>query len=343
VSKHGGCDNAYTEWEHTTFSLSIPQYAIWPALDRLIQFFIAPLLLPDSIERELNSIESEFQLQQTNDHTRWQQLLCALADPQTSPFAKFAWGNLRSLWAWPHQQGIDPYTELKQFYDAHYYASNMRLVLQTAYSLDEMERRIVALCSAIPAGPRRVAPAVLPIELAHRHDWKLGVESYRSTIRHLNSHGALPPPYLLNEVTSWGKLYYNISARPERHRLVVSWEIADAAWLDSEWRTKPLDFVAHLLGHEGRGSLLSFWKSKGWATSCSVDVGDDGSESSSCHRILSVSVTLSQDGTNAKNWKQIINSIYQYLGMLRSFYDSHPGDEDESDGAGCKVKHHWPT
>jgi nardilysin len=97
VPKHGGCDNAYTEWEHITFSLSIPQYATWPALDRLIHFFIAPLLLPDSIERELNSIESEFQLQQTNDHTRWQQLLCALADPQTSPFAKLAWGNLRSL------------------------------------------------------------------------------------------------------------------------------------------------------------------------------------------------------------------------------------------------------
>jgi insulysin len=32
------------------------------------------------------------------------------------------------------------------------------------------------------------------------------------------------------------------------------------------WRYKPGRFVSHFLGHEGPGSLLSYLKSKGWAT-----------------------------------------------------------------------------
>lgn len=62
VARHGGSDNAFTEWEYTVYSLEIPQPYLWPALDRLAQFFIAPLLLESAVDRELLSIESEFQL-----------------------------------------------------------------------------------------------------------------------------------------------------------------------------------------------------------------------------------------------------------------------------------------
>jgi insulysin len=32
------------------------------------------------------------------------------------------------------------------------------------------------------------------------------------------------------------------------------------------WRYKPANFIAHLLGHEGLGSLHSYLKQKGWCT-----------------------------------------------------------------------------
>jgi insulysin len=36
------------------------------------------------------------------------------------------------------------------------------------------------------------------------------------------------------------------------------------------WRYKPASFIAHLLGHEGPGSLLSYLKKKGWVTMLSA-------------------------------------------------------------------------
>jgi nardilysin len=82
VSKRGGSDNAWTEWEYTSYSLDIPQDSLWPALDRLAQFFIAPLMLQSAVDRELLAIESEFQLRKNSDSARWEQLLCATCDPQ---------------------------------------------------------------------------------------------------------------------------------------------------------------------------------------------------------------------------------------------------------------------
>ena len=76
LSKHGGSDNAYTELEHTVYHLEIPQEGLFPALDMFAQFFIHPLLLEDAVERELNSIESEFQLSKNSDSCRLQQLMC---------------------------------------------------------------------------------------------------------------------------------------------------------------------------------------------------------------------------------------------------------------------------
>lgn len=99
LSKQGGSDNAYTELEYTVYHLEIPQEGLFQALDMFAQFFIHPLLLEDSVERELNSIESEFQLSKNSDQSRMQQLMCHTCgyDVTEHPFAKFGWGNLQSL------------------------------------------------------------------------------------------------------------------------------------------------------------------------------------------------------------------------------------------------------
>lgn len=99
LSKHGGTDNAYTEMEHTVYHLEIPQEFLFPALHMFAQFFISPLLLEDSVDRELNAIESEFQLSRNSDSCRLQQLMCHTCghDVSQHPFPKFSWGNLETL------------------------------------------------------------------------------------------------------------------------------------------------------------------------------------------------------------------------------------------------------
>ena len=99
MSKHGGSDNAFTELEHTVYHFELPQEHLLQALDIFAQFFTHPLFLESSVERELQSIESEFQLVKNTDSCRVQQLMSHTCGHNATqhPFAKFSWGNLQSL------------------------------------------------------------------------------------------------------------------------------------------------------------------------------------------------------------------------------------------------------
>jgi insulysin len=50
------------------------------------------------------------------------------------------------------------------------------------------------------------------------------------------------------------------------HKLEISFPLE---YQPPFWKHKPIDFISHLVGHEGPGSLLSYLKKKQWATSLS--------------------------------------------------------------------------
>ncbi|GFR52343.1 hypothetical protein Agub_g14888, partial [Astrephomene gubernaculifera] len=51
ISDHGGTTNAYTAAEHTNYHFDVNWEALAGALDRFAQFFIAPTISEDGIER----------------------------------------------------------------------------------------------------------------------------------------------------------------------------------------------------------------------------------------------------------------------------------------------------
>jgi len=306
VSKKGGSDNAWTEWEYTTFQLSIPQDALWPALDRLAQFFVAPLFAKSSVERELKSIESEFLLNKNSDETRRQQLLCGTATPGHW-MSKFAWGNIRSLRDIPARLGVDPMKELRKFYNQYYYAANMRLVLVGAYPLDVMQEKVTAMFSEVPALPRAQEadpasppPLPLPINPDNLQAWDA---TYQSPLKDADC------PF--NRDGSLRKIYRIVPVK-DRHRLSLTWTLPSVL---PYWKSKPLNYIAHLMGHEAEGSLLSYLRSKSWATSCEIGNGDEGCETSSSHTLFTATYFLSEAGV--AEWRHVVEATYQYIGMLR--------------------------
>lgn len=304
IAKHGGHDNAWTEWECTTYHLEIPQDYLWPALDRLAQFFIAPLLSESAVDRELRSIDSEFQLNKNSDGCRWQQLLCATADP-SHPMAKFSWGNLISLKEMPSQQGVDPLEALKTFYDAYYYAANMRLVVCGAYRLDEMEKKVVSMFSSIPALPRTLPTAdslfPLAVDPSKITDWDA---EYNSPCKYFGS------PLTADSLQ---KIYRLIPIK-DRHSVCLTWPLPPQM---QNWKSKPVNFLGHLLGHEAAGSVLSFLKKKSWAVSVEAGMSEDGAEHASCHGLFTFKVVLSEEGLS--EWRSVVTAVYQYIGMLRMY------------------------
>jgi secreted Zn-dependent insulinase-like peptidase len=287
VAKHGGSDPAWTEWEYTAygFDVTASSYALWGALDRLAQFFVAPLLLENAVDRELQSIEAEFQLQKNKDSTRRQQLICSMCRPD-HPIAKFSWGSLRSLSEIPAALGIDVMQELRTFYNQHYYAENMRLVIQGAYTLDELQEKVVQCFSPVPAHPRDGSPS-------------------NRQVQAMQAAGLPFRPEIPGTIT-------RIVPVRERHELVITWQIPCQF---AHWRSKPVEFLSHLLGHEASGSLLSWARSQSWATACMAGGNDEGSEAATSHALFSLSFTLSEAGL--EHWPDLVHAVYEYIGLLR--------------------------
>ena len=63
-TEHGGHTNAYTASEDTSYHFECKWEALEGALNRFAQFFMAPLISEDGVEREVNAVDSECVLYQ---------------------------------------------------------------------------------------------------------------------------------------------------------------------------------------------------------------------------------------------------------------------------------------
>jgi insulysin len=91
-------------------------------------------------------------------------------------------------------------------------------------------------------------------------------------------------------------------------------------------RPQPTSYLAHFLGHEGRGSVLSYLKKQGWVNGLSAG----SSHGSSGFDFFKVSVDLTPDGLGmslpmlcasadfAEHYEDVALAIFKYISLLRS-------------------------
>lgn len=68
----------FADMEHTLYHYCIPQDSeknVWKAMEMFSSFFKCPLLNGGSMDRELNAVESEFELNRKDDDNRRSQLM----------------------------------------------------------------------------------------------------------------------------------------------------------------------------------------------------------------------------------------------------------------------------
>lgn len=146
----------------------------------------------------------------------------------------------------------------------YYYAKNMRLVVMGAYSLDTLQKHVVKCFSDIPALPREPSP--LQPSLSETKPW---TETYESKM----TQAGLPfLPSTLQRI-------FRVVPVKDKHSLLLTWQLPSQF---RNWRTKPCDYIAHLLGHEAQGSLFSLLKAKSWVTGLCAGVGGSGLEVRTC-------------------------------------------------------------
>lgn len=117
-------------------------------MDRFAQFFIAPLFLEETLDRELKAVDSENKKNLQNDTWRLYQLSKSLSNPK-HPFCHFSTGNLQTLKELPAQRGVSVREEFLKFHDQYYSANTMKLVVLGREDLDTLQKWVETMFSDV--------------------------------------------------------------------------------------------------------------------------------------------------------------------------------------------------
>lgn len=288
LAANGGSSNAFTASEDTVYYFTLQAESdrkLTEGLKRFGSFFTSPLFTESATSRELNAIESENSKNLQTDNFRVYQIEKSRQNSE-HPHSKFFTGNKKTLLEDTQSAGLVLRDELIRFYTRYYSSNQMTAAIVGPQSISELRKMADAAFQNIPN--RSVdKPEML---------WK-GVAPY-------GGQSAIP---------SFGSIVKVVPVQDLR-QITISWPIIykDGSFdRISALLTKQANYVAHLVGHEGPGSLLSYLKAKGWVNSLSASGGAELSDFES----FEVTVGLTSAGLDAIN--KILGALFSYLSMLR--------------------------
>ncbi|WP_157117977.1 insulinase family protein [Oceanicoccus sagamiensis] len=273
ISAHGGSHNAYTSFEHTNYFFNVDPDSFEPALDRFAQFFVAPLFTEEYVEREKNAVHSEYTAKIKDERRKGADIFKAVINPQ-HPFAKLSVGTLETLSTDGDKAANGSLRDqLLAFYDQHYSASIMTLVLVGRESLDELEAMANSKFSAVSNNQKQV--------------------------------DTIEPPLLTPD-----SLPMTVTIKPEQSLRMLS--IAFPTPQDIQYyQQKPMSFLGNILGHEGKGSLLSYLKAQGWAEGLGAGLGLSYNGGAT----FNITIQLTESGVAASD--EVVASVFQAINRIK--------------------------
>uniref|UniRef100_A0A1J3GFR1 Zinc-metallopeptidase, peroxisomal n=1 Tax=Noccaea caerulescens TaxID=107243 RepID=A0A1J3GFR1_NOCCA len=272
ITEHGGSTNAYTSSEETNYHFDINADCFSEALDRFAQFFIKPLMSADATMREIKAVDSENQKNLLSDGWRMRQLQKHLSK-EDHPFHKFSTGNMDTLHVRPQAKGVDTTSELIKFYEEHYSANIMHLVVYGKESLDQIQDLVEGMFQEIQ-----------------------------------NTNKSIPR--FPGQPCTPDHLQILVKAVPikQGHKLSVSWPVTPSIY---QYEEAPSQYLGHLIGHEGEGSLFYALKTLGWATGLSAGEGDWTLD----YSFFKVSIDLTDAGH--EHIQDILGLLFRYIQLLQ--------------------------
>ncbi|CAI2731637.1 unnamed protein product [Schistosoma spindalis] len=277
LSQRGGTNNAWTGNEYTLFHFDVKRKHFASCLDKFANFFISPLLSKDSTDREINAVNSEFELAYTKDSSRLHYLIGHLSR-KDSPYKLFGYGNCKSLREIPEQNGTDIYSLLNKHRKNFYSSDRMTLAVQSKHHLDDLEVLVRKIFSDIP----RIGLPVTNFQCVEPFD-----------------------------VNSFAKLY-KVCPLSVKEKIRIVWVLPPQI---NHYESSPMEVLSSLIGHEGRGSVLALLKKENLAVSLSAGVTctSDFDNSSLC-TIFMVNIQLTDYGRD--HIFQVCGILFDYIKVL---------------------------
>ncbi|MFP4137394.1 MAG: insulinase family protein [Halomonas sp.] len=271
LTRHGGSHNAFTAPRDTNYFFDIDPDALEGALDRFSQFFVAPLFNAGRLESERNVVHSEYQARLRDEGRRANDVLNRLLNPE-HPYTGFAVGSRETL-ADPAEGEASLRQRVIDFYETYYGAGVMQLAVVAPQPLEELEPLVAERFAAVEDRGQERPVIEAPLVAEGTLPRRVAMQSLRDS-QELSFHFPIPDP-------------------------------------EAEYRTKPVDLIAHLLGDEGEGSLLALLREAGWADGLSAGVSrGDGKDA-----LFTVSVSLTPEGAERRD--AIEASLFDAIEAIR--------------------------
>lgn len=174
--------------------------------------------------------------------------------------------------------GISIRDEMIQFYNKYYSAHRMCLCLLSDAPLSTLKEMAISKFSSVPL---------------------LQDDSPYQTVQNLGTSTSAFAPSV--------KKFYKIVPVKDMHALYCYFPMFPYQIDHNLYKKKPMKYVAHLLGHEAKGSLFSYLKKQGWVVSLSTGI----SYSFMDQAVFSIDVRMTEQGED--HVQDIIRLLYLYI------------------------------
>ena len=143
LNLNSGFSNANTSLDHTNYHFDISNDQLEKGMDMFSEFYFEPLFKEELINKELNSIDSEFKLDYRNDFNRELNLFL-FEGYKNSQFNTFINGNLETL------QKPEIREKVIEFYNINYDPKIMTVCVFSNKSIEELKNLVIKYFSKIP-------------------------------------------------------------------------------------------------------------------------------------------------------------------------------------------------
>lgn len=279
IKSRNGFDNAMTECEYTIFYFKINDEHLAGALDRFSQFFISPLMKPESMKREMEAVESEFQNDMNNDILRINQIFASMVRDDHSA-SNFTWGNLKTL-----ESGIkleELHRTVHEFRKRFYKSNRMTLCIQSSLCLYAQERMVVQYFSDVKP-------------------------EYGSISRNISVD-----PFADVFKTGFYQKMFFVKSKTKKRKLFLTFLLPT---IEKDYRNKSLEYLAFLFNFEGRLSLNSYLKRKSLVNHVGAKIGSRNFEGNSMFTFFTIEVSLMRDGY--EDMCSVLDAIFGYLFIIK--------------------------
>ena len=95
------------------------------------------------------------------------------------------------------------------------------------------------------------------------------------------------------------------------YKIGLTWALPPSLHL---YKVKPVHYMAWILGHEGKGSLVSFLRRKVWGLSLTTGNAGVGFEFNSTYSTFPITITLTKEGYGSAD--EGVQAVFSFLDMM---------------------------